>query len=106
MPGKCSMKCLSESNSPKGQFELFFQGDVMNKKHFINLCPIKEGIFSVEYNSSVTPLQAFSICISVVECRKSSQYQESTTYVAKQVKNDPNPVRFASFPPLSPVGRV
>ncbi|KAF5821617.1 hypothetical protein HanXRQr2_Chr01g0016111 [Helianthus annuus] len=94
------------SNSPNGQFELFFQGDVMNNQHFFNLCPIKEGIFSVEYNSSVSPLQAFAICISVVECRKSSQHQESTTYVAKRVTNDPNSVRFASFPPLSPVGRV
>ncbi|KAJ0782875.1 hypothetical protein HanLR1_Chr01g0013171 [Helianthus annuus] len=78
----------------------------MNNQHFFNLCPIKEGIFSVEYNSSVSPLQAFAICISVVECRKSSQHQESTTYVAKRVTNDPNSVRFASFPPLSPVGRV
>ncbi|XP_076885987.1 uncharacterized protein LOC143535669 [Bidens hawaiensis] len=94
------------SNSPNGQFELFFQGDVMNKKPFFNLCPMKDGIFSVEYNSSVSPLQAFSMCISVVECRKSSQHQESTTYVAKRVANDPAPVRFASFPPLSPVGRV
>ncbi|KAK9057582.1 hypothetical protein SSX86_022418 [Deinandra increscens subsp. villosa] len=94
------------SDSPSGQFELFFQGDVMNKNHFFSLCPIKEGIFSIEYDSSVSPLQAFSICISVAECRKSSQQQESTTYVARKVKNDLNPVRFASFPPLSPAGRV
>ncbi|KAD3338513.1 hypothetical protein R6Q59_026720 [Mikania micrantha] len=94
------------SNSTNGQFELFFQGDVMSMKHYFSLCPIKEGIFSVEYDSSVSPLQAFSICISVLECRKSSQHQESATYVAKQVKNGPSPVRFASFPPLSPVGRV
>ena len=78
----------------------------MSKKHFFSLCPIKEGIFSVEYDSSVSTLQAFSICISVLECRKSSELQEPATYVAKQVKNGPNPVRFASFPPLSPVGRV
>ncbi|XP_076892323.1 uncharacterized protein LOC143544028 [Bidens hawaiensis] len=100
----CRLRVLSNqvqssggSSSPNGQFELFFQGDVMNKKPFFNLCPIKDGIFSVEYNSSVSPLQAFSMCISVVECRKSSQYQESTTYVAKRVTNDPSPVRFASF---------
>ncbi|KAK1428688.1 hypothetical protein QVD17_17527 [Tagetes erecta] len=94
------------SNSPDGQFELFFQGDVMNKKRFFSLCPVKEGTFSVEYDSSVSALQAFSVCISVVECRKSSQHQESTTYVAKRVSKDPKPVRFTSLPPLSPVGRV
>ncbi|PWA81889.1 hypothetical protein CTI12_AA160870 [Artemisia annua] len=94
------------SNSPTGQFELFFQGDVINERRYFSLRPAKEGIYSVEYNSSLSTLQALSICISVMECRKSSQYTESSTYVAKQVHDDPNPVRFASFPPLSPVGRV
>ncbi|KAI3489987.1 hypothetical protein L1887_45902 [Cichorium endivia] len=96
------------SNSTTAQFELFFQGDVINDRRFFSLCPLKEGIFSVEYNSSLSILQAFSICISVVECRKSSQDMESRTYVAKQVEDDLilNPLSFASFPPLSPVGRV
>lgn len=84
----------------------FQQGDAMNKKHFFILCPIKEGTFSVDYDSSVSALQAFSVCISALECRKSSQHQDSTTYVAKRVTKDPKPVRFASLPPLSPVGRV
>ncbi|KAL7600877.1 hypothetical protein Lser_V15G26548 [Lactuca serriola] len=93
------------SNAKSGQFELFFQGDNLNERSFFSLCPLKEGIYSVEYNSSLSVLQAFSICISVVECRKSTQDAESRTYIAKQV-DDLNPLSFASFPPLSPVGRV
>nr|XP_043609955.1 uncharacterized protein LOC122581750 [Erigeron canadensis]XP_043609957.1 uncharacterized protein LOC122581750 [Erigeron canadensis] len=96
----------SRTNSPTGQFELFFQGDSANKRRFFSLCPLKEKIFSIEYNSSLSPLQAFSICISVLECRKSSEHTSSRTYEDKQVLGDPTPVRFASFPPLSPVGRV
>ncbi|CAH1418232.1 unnamed protein product [Lactuca virosa] len=94
------------SNATSGQFDLFFQGDNINERSFFSVCPLKEGIYSVEYNSSVSVLQAFSICISVVECRKSTQDTESRTYIAKQVEDDLNPLSFASFPPLSPVGRV
>lgn len=86
-------------------FSSFSQGDNLNERSFFSLCPLKEGIYSVEYNSSLSVLQAFSICISVVECRKSTQDTESRTYIAKQV-DDLNPLSFASFPPLSPVGRV
>ncbi|XP_071720723.1 uncharacterized protein [Rutidosis leptorrhynchoides] len=88
------------------QFELFCEGDVTNERCFFSLRPLKDGIYSTEYNSSLSPFQAFSICISVIECRKSSQLTDSRTYVAKQVEDDSYPVRFASFPPLSPVGRV
>lgn len=99
-------------NTPKDSNMIVFsfylwQGDVTTERHFFCLCPLKEGTYSVEYNSSLSPLQALSICISVVECRKSSQHiTDNRTYVAKQVQDDPVPVRFASFPPLSPVGRV
>lgn len=71
---------------------------------------LKEGIYSVEYNSSLSLLHAFSICISVVECRKSSQHTELRTYIAKQVDDDDvdddTPVVYVSLPPVSPVGRV
>ncbi|KAI3772269.1 hypothetical protein L6452_03451 [Arctium lappa] len=68
-----------------GQFELFFQGEVGNKRATFSLAPLKEGIFSVEYSSLLSPLQAFSICISVVECRKTSQHTELRTHVREEV---------------------
>ncbi|PWA83427.1 hypothetical protein CTI12_AA168660 [Artemisia annua] len=94
------------SNSPES-FNLFFQGDEMNGRPFFSLSPLKEGIFSVEYSTPLSLLHAFSICISVIECRKSSDH----TYVAKQVDEgevdeDEAPVAYTSLPPISPVGRV
>lgn len=88
------------------KFDLFFEGDVVNERPFFSLSPVKEGIFSVEYNSSLSLLHAFSICISIIECRKSSHHSELRTYVAKQVDDDVGPVTYASLPPVSPVGRV
>lgn len=67
------------------QFELFFQGEVGNKRPIFSLTPLKEGIFSVEYNSLLSPLQAFSICMSVAECRKTSQHTELRTRVCEEV---------------------
>lgn len=58
------------------QFDLFVQGENKNKRPVFNLSPLKEGIFSADYNSSLSPLQAFAICMSVVESRKTSQHTE------------------------------
>nr|XP_043638522.1 uncharacterized protein LOC122609557 [Erigeron canadensis] len=93
------------SRSPEN-FELFFQGDVVNERPFFSLSPLKDEIYSVEYNTSLTLLHAFSICISVIECRQSSQHTELRTYVAKVVDGDESPVAYVSLPPVSPVGRV
>ncbi|KAI3733069.1 hypothetical protein L1987_64286 [Smallanthus sonchifolius] len=93
------------SDSPES-FDLFLQGDVINERPFFSLSPIKEGIFSVDYNASLSLLHSFSICISVIECRKSSHQTEHRTYVAKRVDDDVAPVTYASLPPVSPVGRV
>ncbi|KAI3678238.1 hypothetical protein L6452_37523 [Arctium lappa] len=95
-----------EAHMTSSKFELFFQGEVPNESPFFSLSPLKEGIFSVEYNSSLSLLHAFSICISVIECRKSCQHTELRTYVAKRVDDDEAPVTYASLPPLSLVERV
>ncbi|KAI3514095.1 hypothetical protein L1887_12413 [Cichorium endivia] len=74
----CKLKTLTNRNTG-GQFELFVQGEGGDKRPMFSLSPLKEGIFSVEYNSSLSDLQAFSICISVLECRKTSQNMELRT---------------------------
>ncbi|KAJ0926524.1 hypothetical protein HanRHA438_Chr04g0172181 [Helianthus annuus] len=94
------------SLNPYEIFDLFLQGEVVNERPFFSLSPIKEGIFSVDYNASLPLLHAFSICISVIECRKSSHHTELRTYVAKRVDDVMVPVTYASLPPVSPVGRV
>ncbi|KAI3801484.1 hypothetical protein L1987_29589 [Smallanthus sonchifolius] len=81
----CRLRTLGGSRSDKVhltscQFNLFFQEEVENKRSIFSLSPLKEGIFSIEYNSSLSPLQAFSICISYVESRKLTQHTELRTH--------------------------
>ncbi|KAK1437088.1 hypothetical protein QVD17_02873 [Tagetes erecta] len=110
----CRLRTLTnkvQSNrrsNPPESFELYIQGEVPNERPFFSLSPINEGIFSVNYNASLQLLHAFSICISVIECRKSSRHTALRTYVAKRVDDDDDvtPVTYASLPPVSPVGRV
>ncbi|XP_022753811.1 uncharacterized protein LOC111302136 [Durio zibethinus] len=128
----CKLRILSnksqfsqQSSSLKGssisnQFELFFQGGVQDK-HFFSLAPFKDGVCSVEFNSSLSLMQAFSICIAVWDSRKHCELLESVTLseertLGETTLNDrisaPNPIegeapaRYVSYPPLSPVGRV
>ncbi|KAI3750123.1 hypothetical protein L2E82_20748 [Cichorium intybus] len=124
----CRLRTLTNkvevhNHMTSNKFELFFQGDVINERAFFSISPLKEGIFSVEYNLSLSLLHAFSICISVMECRKSCQDMELKTFVAKEVDDDDDNddddddddydddggkahVTYASLPPVSPVGRV
>ncbi|KAL4571108.1 hypothetical protein LXL04_017859 [Taraxacum kok-saghyz] len=74
----CRLKTFTNRNNG-AQFELFVQGEIGEKRPMFNLSPLKEGIYSVDYNSSLTDLQAFSICISVVESRKGLRNIESGT---------------------------
>ncbi|KAJ0228941.1 hypothetical protein HA466_0320780 [Hirschfeldia incana] len=65
----------STSNSPPSSnpFELFFLGEQAEEHPFLSYKPIKEGIYSVAYDSSLSQLQAFSICMALAECRKMSE---------------------------------
>ncbi|MBA0807252.1 hypothetical protein Gohar_023070 [Gossypium harknessii] len=114
-----SLKGSSVSN----QFELFFQGGEQDKKPFFSLAPFRDGIYSVEFNSSLSHMQAFSICIAVWDSRKHCELSESEPFTSSQERtlgetilneriNAPNPLqgetaaRYVQYPPVSPVGRV
>nr|XP_043621618.1 uncharacterized protein LOC122593292 [Erigeron canadensis] len=73
-------------------FELFFQGEVMNKKPSFRLSTLKEGIFSIDFNSSLSPLQAFSICISVVESQKLSQNRQRKIHIHGEAPKKYTPI--------------
>lgn len=88
---------------------------VQENQPALSLAPFKDGIYSVEFNSSLSVLQAFSICIAVLDSRnlcEFSEFRESKATVQDDGTSDPNqtegevPARYASYPPLSPVGRV
>ncbi|KAL5817087.1 hypothetical protein ACOSQ3_025465 [Xanthoceras sorbifolium] len=114
-----SSKACSRAN----QFELFSQEGVQENQPFFSLAPFKDGIYSVEFSSSLLPLQAFSICIAVLDSQKpcvssgsSDLFEEKTPGETVSVPNDGTtapeqfegevPARYVSYPPLSPVGRV
>ncbi|KAJ4911070.1 hypothetical protein Rs2_05691 [Raphanus sativus] len=65
----------ASSNSPSSSnpFELFFLGEEAEEHPFLSYKPIKEGIYSVVYDSSLSQLQAFSICMALAESRKMSE---------------------------------
>ncbi|KAH6766034.1 hypothetical protein C2S52_017017 [Perilla frutescens var. hirtella] len=80
------------------------------------LSPFEDGIFSVEFDSSLKLIQAFSIAIAVVQSRTSvfpsssmsGEIAASENMVSKIFNKAPVEVtaKYASYPPLSPVGRV
>lgn len=107
--------------APNG-FNLFVQGGIKDKRPIFSLVPSKGGIYSVKFSSSISLLQAFSICVSVLNNEMSfnrlgtshlseaQQFQKPTSAgihttdsIMVQVEA---PVKYAPMPPYSPVGRV
>lgn len=112
----------SKDFSITDKFELFCQDGVEVNQPLFSLAPFKDGIYSVEFSSSLSILQAFSICIAVLDSKKpfelsepSNSIEEKTLEETISMQTDriraPNRVeevsaRYVSYPPLSPVGRV
>ncbi|ESQ42465.1 hypothetical protein EUTSA_v10012736mg [Eutrema salsugineum] len=115
-----SCKNSTTSNSPpsSNRFELFFLGEQAEEHPFLSFKPIKEGIYSVVYDSSLSQLQAFSICMALAESRKISEIamehksscdehkaRTETVLVQDQdLKPSDNTVGYQR--PISPVGWV
>ncbi|GLU02282.1 hypothetical protein SLE2022_195370 [Rubroshorea leprosula] len=114
---------LTKSSEDADPFELFFEGGPQENRPFFSMAPFKDGIYSVEFNSSLSHMQAFSICIAVWDSRRFCElsgsinsFEERTSLETILVQNEgtkaPNPTegetpgRYVSYPPISPVGRV
>ncbi|KAL5580867.1 hypothetical protein UlMin_013309 [Ulmus minor] len=130
----CKLRILGNQNqvhlklsSSKGRpitdrLVLFPQGGGQEHQPVFGFSPFKEGIYSVEFNSSLSTLQAFSICTAVLESRKicvplgpSNSFEEKSYDEPVSVQNagisghsriEEEVPRYISYPPLSPVGRV
>ncbi|XP_039041603.1 uncharacterized protein LOC120180323 [Hibiscus syriacus] len=122
----CKLGVLSNKSqfSQQSSFELFFQGGAQDKKPFFSMAPYKDGIYSVEFDYSLSLMQAFSICIAVWDSRKHNELSESEpvaatpeerilgTTILHERRTTPNPMeietaaRYIQYPPVSPVGRV
>lgn len=97
-----------------------------NNQPFLSFTPYREGVYAVEYNTSLSLLQAFSICIAVNEGWNplkttepntsrvdNKAYGEMSSIQNERLKSFSGPIeaeapaRYLSHhPPLSPVGRV
>ncbi|XP_009594299.1 uncharacterized protein [Nicotiana tomentosiformis] len=72
---------ISSCSKPKlnaARFELLSQGEARDSKPVFSLSAFKDGIFSVEFSSSLKVLQAFSICIAVLNGRNQESFQMQT----------------------------
>lgn len=82
-----------------------------------SMSSFKDGILSVEFNSSLSFIQAFSTCIAVLSCRKPYELSdfskpfEEKSFETEEIKAA-NLVQvevlesYSSYPPVSPIGRV
>ncbi|KAK6646098.1 hypothetical protein PHAVU_L008743 [Phaseolus vulgaris] len=105
-------------------FELFLQGNDQDQENqpAFSFSPFKPGVYSVAFDSSFSLLQAFSICISLVdglisyELSGSRNYMEGknpretvlvqTDELKASGKSEDIPATYVAYPPHSPVGRV
>ncbi|XP_022767631.1 uncharacterized protein LOC111311994 [Durio zibethinus] len=119
---KISRTCQACLNP--NRLELNVQGEAQKNRPTFSLVPHKNGIYTIEFSSSITALQAFFISIAVISCQKSSGLPEfsylSNGKVIKEtvvngsrgMENKPAivlgtmPAKYAPNPPHSPVGRV
>ncbi|KAI3801331.1 hypothetical protein L1987_29435 [Smallanthus sonchifolius] len=94
--------------------DLSFQ--VGNKNRFsFRLVSLEEGLYSLEYDPSMSMLQAFSICVAVVSSQKLTHIFQVNYVPESKSENIQPPTsdtkvksreEFVSKPPASPVGRV
>lgn len=110
----------SESFCTQDKFDLFSQGGESQKGvPSLSFATHNKGVYSFDFNASISSLQAFSICIAFLHCknlaRVSNLFQE-------MIAQEPMPIDLetiksyqfegkapsscAPFPPPSPVGRV
>ncbi|KAF8396856.1 hypothetical protein HHK36_018491 [Tetracentron sinense] len=113
---------LRNSCPKPDQFDLFVQGGTQESKPVLSLAPIEKGIYTVNFNASISSLQAFSICIAAINSWKPSDHLEvtnlseaKTSQESISMENDRirapsrvegSPARYVPYPPLSPVGRI
>ncbi|KAL6979131.1 hypothetical protein U1Q18_020795 [Sarracenia purpurea var. burkii] len=114
---------LAKTHNAADRFELFSQGEILDDAPVFSLSPFKDRIFSVEFNPSLSSLQAFAICIAILSSSKPYELSElgklfeeksfeETAFVVNDAIKAPNqvqtgvPASYASYPPLSPISRA
>lgn len=88
-----------------------FQGEAHENRAVFRLALGKDGTYSIEFNTSISVLQAFFICVIVISSQKTPDLSEEK--VSQEPTSNGNsgiqvtgPSKYAPNPPHSPVGRV
>ncbi|KAL8167928.1 hypothetical protein V2J09_009427 [Rumex salicifolius] len=120
----CKLQILANQDEnekpPKPAFpfqkhcNLFLQDREKQNKPIFRLLDRGEGIYSVEYESSMSSLQAFAISVAVLSDQKhtnlsvANSYSEERKchYRSKSSIIQGEGTRYATYPPHSPVGRA
>ncbi|KAF2306228.1 hypothetical protein GH714_015896 [Hevea brasiliensis] len=87
-----------------------------------SMTPVEKGKYSVEFSPSISLLQAFFICVTIISCQKSSDLAEQSNVSKEKVHQESRnanglkkirttvlgeaPVKYTPSPPVSPVGRI
>ncbi|KAA8518970.1 hypothetical protein F0562_016256 [Nyssa sinensis] len=119
----CKHSGPSTPCSTPDHLDLFAEGEAQENRPIFSLAPFKKGIYSVEFETSISLLQAFSICIASISSQKSFDIsevnnlseakllQESAFTRCDRLKSPmlvqgEVPAKFVPSPPPSPIGRV
>ncbi|KAL8102279.1 hypothetical protein AgCh_026962 [Apium graveolens] len=104
------------SSSCSTGLDLFFEGGHQEKKPSFRLSPFKTGVYSVEFNSSISLLQSFFISIAFLSSRKHEfeRILEANNFTEPKIDamkfpaalQKDIPAKYVTKPPASPVGRV
>ncbi|GLT89495.1 hypothetical protein SLE2022_074740 [Rubroshorea leprosula] len=120
--GSCKNQMTCQASPSSDHVELFAQGDTQRSRPIFSLAPHKHGLYTIEFDSSISALQAFFISLSVICCQKSSNlfevsslskekvFEESELKRSDGVESKPilgkMPAKYTPNPPLSPFGRA
>lgn len=106
------------------EFDLFVQGNEQDLRPAFSLTPLENGMCSVAFDSSLSLLQAFAICIALVDSKMPCELSGSRNSIEEKnpketllvqtaklkafgkLENIHIPASYVSYPPVSPVGRV
>ncbi|KAI4322102.1 hypothetical protein L6164_021822 [Bauhinia variegata] len=92
----CKLKILANENRggkmsksySADRFELSLQGNGQEHRPYFCLAPYKHGIYSVAFDSSLSLLQAFSICIALVDRKIPHGLSESKNSIEGKIPTD------------------
>lgn len=101
----------------------FLQGEAQSGRVVFRMAPFRKGIYSIEFDSSISLIQAFSICVAFTSYWGSTDLPEANCLSGINAPQEPmlsrngalkapmifqkeGPAKYAPCPPLSPVGRV